>query len=60
MNPSQNLRRLLGMEYMSSARKIKGAGNQKNSERRHHVIEDAPSRIAPTSSEGNIIGIKLD
>jgi hypothetical protein len=28
-----------------------GAGNKKNSERRPHVIEDAPSRIAPTSSK---------
>jgi hypothetical protein len=27
-----------------------GAG-KRNCERRHHVIEDAPSRIAPNSSE---------
>jgi len=33
----------------------------RNSERRPHVIEDAPSRKAPTSSEKGItIGIKLD
>jgi hypothetical protein len=28
-----------------------GAGNKENSERHPHVIEDAPSRIAPTSSK---------
>ena len=31
----------------------------RNSERRHHVIEDAPSRKAPTSSEVKTIGNKI-
>jgi hypothetical protein len=31
----------------------------RNSERRPHVIEDAPSRKAPTSSEERTIGKKL-
>jgi len=60
MNPSQNVRRLLGWKYMSSASTNNGAGNQKKSKRRPHEIEDAPSRIAPTSSEVITIGIKLD
>jgi len=42
---------------MSSARcKIKEL-EIRNSERRHHEIEDAPSRKAPTSSEVITIGI---
>jgi len=31
----------------------------RNSERRPHVIEDAPSRKAPTSSEVKTIGRKI-
>jgi hypothetical protein len=47
MNPSQKLK-----DYWEANDELCedyniGAGNKKNCERRPHVIEDAPSRIAP-------------
>jgi hypothetical protein len=53
----------LGRKYKSSAIEIQRSWIWKDCERRPHVIEDAPSRIAPASSEDykvELIGFKLN
>jgi hypothetical protein len=49
MNPSQ-IERLLGRNNELCEDNKNGVEENKKCERRPHVIEDAPSRIAPSSS----------